>query len=83
MFTKFLFNRMSIGQRVKFLKKRGIILGTRLKEGRIVHMYMFRNIFAEITFKDDNPGKEVESFSMVSGLDELNEKLENEIRAGK
>lgn len=83
MLTKFLFNRMSIAQRVKFLKKRGIILGTRLRDGRIVHMYMFRNLFAEITFKDDNPAKEVESFSMVSGLDELNEKLENEIRVGK
>jgi hypothetical protein len=83
MFTKFLFKRMSIERRVKFLRKRGIVLGTRIKEGRTVHMYMFRNVFAEITFVDDNPAKEVESFSMVSGLAELNEKLENEIRAGK
>jgi hypothetical protein len=83
MFIKFLFKRMSIERRVKFLKKRGIIVGTRVKEGRRVHMYMFRDIFAEITFKDDNPANEVETFSMVAGLDKLNEKLENEIRIGK
>ena len=83
MFTKFLFKRMSVEQRVKFLRKRGISLGTRQKGARTVYMYMFRSLFAEIMFQDDNPALEVESFSMVSGLEELNEKLENEIRTGK
>jgi hypothetical protein len=74
---------MSVERRVRFMKKRGMVLGTRLSEGRQIHMYMFRSVFAEIIYKNDDPQGDVESFSSVSGLKELNEKLENEIRRKK
>lgn len=80
MLTRFLFKRMSVERKVKFLKKRGIELGTRLKDGRLIHMYMFRNLFAEIIYRNDDPSLEVEHFSTISGLDELNQMLEKEFR---
>jgi hypothetical protein len=83
MITKFLFVRMSVPKQVAFMKKRGIMLGTRLKDGRQVYTYMFQNLFAEILYKDDNPSNTAERFVMIPGLDKLNDRLEKEIRSNR
>jgi hypothetical protein len=74
---------MSLAQQVKFMKKRGIVLGTRWKDGRHVHMYMFRNLFAEVLYKNDDPAEEAEKLEMISGLAELNKKLEKEMKLNR
>jgi len=56
------------------------MLGTRFKEGRKIYIYMFRDLFAEILYKNDNPEELAESLKMVSGLDNLNDHLEQEFR---
>ena len=83
MFFKFLFNRMSVQKRVALIRRNGVVIGTRIRSGRKIHMYMLRDLFAEIMFKNDNPSNEVESFATIVGLEEFNRKLENEVRFGK
>lgn len=62
------------------MKKRGISLGSRWKNGRYIFMYMFRDLFVEILFKNDNIENEPEMVTIISGIDEFNKRLEDEIR---
>lgn len=62
------------------MKKRGISLGSRWKGGRYIFMYMFRNLFVEILFANDNVESEPERVTVISGIEEFNRRLEDEIR---
>lgn len=57
------------------------MLGTRMKDGRAIHIYMLKDLFVEVIFKGDNIENEAESLNIVRGLDNLNEYLEKEFRA--
>jgi hypothetical protein len=65
---------------VNFMRKRGIVLGSRWKDGRQIYIYMFRDLFAEVIYKNDNPKDEAESIEFISGLEKLNQHLENQIK---
>jgi hypothetical protein len=65
------------------MKKKGIILGTRMRSGRQVYIYMYDDLFAEVIFKNDNPHEDAESFVLVSGLHNLNQHLEKDSKAGQ
>lgn len=62
------------------LKKRGIMLGTRFKNGRKIHIYMLRDLFAEVKYKNDNAEETPESLNLLRGLNNLNEYLEREFK---
>lgn len=81
MFFRFFFNRMPLQKQALHLKKKGIMLGTRTKDGRVIHIYMLKDLFAEVIFKADNIDNEAESLNIVRGLDNLNDYLEKEFRA--
>ncbi len=81
MFTSFFFKRMNLRQQVRLLRRKGIVLGTRIKDGRKVYIYMMKDIFAEVLYKNDNTDEEAEKISILRGLDNLNNYLENEFRA--
>ncbi len=81
MFTSFFFSRMNPRQQIKMLRRKGIILGTRVKDGRKVYIYMLKDLFAEVLYKNDNADDEAEKISILRGLDNLNNYLENEFRA--
>lgn len=72
---------MSLQKQVNFLKKRGIMLGTRLKDGRRIYIYMLRDLFVEVLFKNDNVNDNAERLNMLEGLNSLNEYLEKEFKA--
>lgn len=80
MFLRFFFNRMSRQKQINLLKKKGILLGTRIKEGRRIHIYMLQEFFVEVLYKNDNIESEVEKLTMLKGLDNLNDYLENEFK---
>jgi hypothetical protein len=80
MLLKFVFTRLGPETQVRFMRKRGIVLGKRWKEGRQIYIYMFRTLFAEVLFLDDNPDKKPEKVTVISGLDRLNEYLEKDTR---
>jgi hypothetical protein len=81
MILKFFFKQMSLQKQVNFLKKRGIMLGTRLKDGRRIYIYMLRDLFVEVLFKNDNVNDNAERLNMLEGLNNLNEYLEKEFKA--
>jgi hypothetical protein len=80
MILKFIFKQFSLQSQVNFLKKRGIVLGTRLKDGRRIHIYMFRNLFVEVLYKNDNTEEAAEKINMLTGLKSLNSYLEKEFK---
>lgn len=81
MIYKFFFSWLSSRQQVSFLKKRGIALGTRLKDGRKIHLYMLNTLFVEVSFKHDNIDEEPEKVKMITGLVNLTQYLEKDFRA--
>lgn len=81
MLEKFIFNRMSARQQVNYLKKKGVILGTRVKDGRRMYIYMLRDLFIEVLYENDNTDREAEKVSILEGLDNLNRYLEKEFKA--
>ena len=81
MLLRFFFNRMSLQKQAIYLKKKGIMLGTRLKEGRKIYIYMISDLFAEVLFKNDNVDNEAEQLNLLRGLDNLNDYLEKEFKA--
>jgi hypothetical protein len=72
---------MSLQKQVNFLKKKGIMLGTRLKDGRRIYIYMMNDLFAEVLFKNDNVNEVAEHMKMLEGLNNLNDYLEKEFKA--
>jgi len=81
MILKFIFQQLSLKKQVAMLKKRGIMLGTRIKNGRKIHIYMLRDLFAEVLYKNDNTEDTPESLNLLQGLSTLNEYLEREFKA--
>jgi hypothetical protein len=81
MFLKFFFRRMSLIKQVSYIKKKGIMLGTRLKDGRKFFIYMLHDLFVEVLYKNDNIDNEPEKLTMLKGLDNLNNYLESEFKA--
>jgi hypothetical protein len=56
------------------------MLGTRGKEGRRIHIYMVKDLFVEVIFKNDNLDDEAETLTTLRGLDNLNDYLEKEFK---
>jgi hypothetical protein len=80
MILRFFFSRLSIEKQVSYLKKKGIGLGTRLKGGRKIYIYMLSDLFVEVVYKNDNADHTPEKLNMLRGLSSLNEYLENEFK---
>jgi len=81
MILRFFFSRLSLEKQVSYLKKKGVVLGTRLKGGRKIYIYMLGDLFMEVVYKKDNPDDAPEKLNMFRGLTSLNEYLENEFKS--
>lgn len=81
MILKFFFSWLSIRTQVNYLKRRGITLGTRVKDGRKIYLYMLNNLFVEVFFKHDNVNEEPEKVKMINGLVNLTQYLEKDFRS--
>lgn len=81
MIYKFFFSWLSIKLQVNYLKRRGIALGTRLKDGRKIYLYMLNNLFVEVFFKHDNVEEAPEKVKMITGLANLTQYLEKDFRS--
>ncbi|HEY9007007.1 hypothetical protein [Ohtaekwangia sp.] len=81
MILRFIFRQMSLQKQASYLKKKGIMLGTRLKNGRRIYIYMLRDLFVEVLYKNDNTNEEAEQLNMLRGLSNLNDYLEKEFKA--
>jgi hypothetical protein len=72
---------MSLEGKVRHLKKKGIMLGTREKNGRKIHIYMLRDLFVEVFYLNDDENDKPEKVNILRGLNNLNEYLEKEFKA--
>ena len=50
--------------------KRGVALGSRMKDGRQIHMYMLRDLFVEVLYKEDKTYFAPEKVNVLNGLTE-------------
>lgn len=80
MFLKFFFSRFSSQKQINILRKKGIILGTRIKDGRKIYIYMLKELFVEVIFKNDNVDENPEKLNILNGLKNLNSYLEKEFK---
>lgn len=81
MIHKFFFSHLSLENKVKYLHKKGVTLGSRVKNGRHIYIYMARNLFVEVIYKEDKISSEPENVKMVHGLDNLNQYLESDFKS--
>jgi hypothetical protein len=81
MIRKFIFSHLSMHRQISYLKGKGIGLGTRLKDGRKIHLYMLNDLFVEVMYKNDNVDDAPEKVNLISGLMNLNKYLEKDFRA--
>ena len=81
MFLKLFFKHFSLTKQIAHLKSKGVMIGTRHKEGRKVYLYMIKDFFVEVFYKSDTPENEAEQIKMIPGLKNLNHYLESEFRA--
>lgn len=81
MLQRFFFNRLSLENKVKHLHKKGVALGSRIKDGRQIHMYMLRDLFVEVIYKEDKTYLAPEKVNILNGLNNLQQYLETEFRS--
>jgi hypothetical protein len=74
------FKQWPLPKKVSFLQKRGVLIGSRVKDSRKIFIYMYRDIFAEVLFSNDNPENSMESANIVKGLQSLNRYLEKDFK---
>ena len=80
MLFKLFFKQWPLLKQVDYLRRKGILIGTRTKDARKIHIYMYQEHFAEVIFKNDDPASDVESANIVKGLKNLNSHLENDFK---
>lgn len=78
---RFFFNQLSLQRKVDYLRKKGIVLGTRVKAGRLIYIYMFANTFVEVVFRNDDIKENPESVNVISGLRSIREYLKRKLKA--
>lgn len=81
MILKLILKNLPMPKQVEFMKRRGIVLGTRKKDGRQGYLYMVNNLFAEIFYENDNPRENAERLVVLQGLDNLNRYLSQDLRS--
>lgn len=80
MFMKWVFKYFSESKKVDYLKDQGIMLGSRLRQGRKVYIYMLNDFFVEVVYQQDNIDLSPERLETFSNLNNLNSYLEREFR---
>jgi len=80
MILQFFFRQLSLERQISYLQNNGISLGSRVKSGRRIYVYMLRSLFVEVMFTNDDVNETPESITMLRGLKNLNSYLEQEFR---
>jgi hypothetical protein len=81
MFGRMFFKFLSESKKISYLREKGTVLGTRLKNGRKAYMYMIADFCVEVIFQHDNQEMNPERVTTFSNVQEFNSYLEREFRA--
>ncbi len=80
MILKFFFQQLSVQKQINYLKKKGVLIGTRTKNSRKIYTYMLRDLFVEVLYTNDNPDNSAEKVNLLTGLKNLSSYLEREFK---
>ena len=81
MILKWAFGYFSESTKIDYLRKQGIILGTRIRQGRRVYLYMLRDFFVEVMYQNDNIDMTPERVKTFTSINNLNSYLEKDFRS--
>jgi hypothetical protein len=76
MFVKWLFDYFPERKKADVVKNQGLVLGSRIRDGRKIYLYMIEGFFAEVTYSHDNIDEQPEIIETFSDLAHLNPYLE-------
>jgi hypothetical protein len=75
------FKYFSVTRQLDYLREHGVMLGSRMRNDRKVFLYMVKNTFVEVMYKNDSIEKEAEHLEIFKNLNHLNQYLEREFKA--
>jgi hypothetical protein len=78
MFVQWFFRHFSESKKIAFIRKQGIMLGSRVRQGRKVYIYMLRDFFVEVIYQQDDTERSAEKLKVYSSLNNLNSSLAQE-----
>ena len=80
MFGRMIFKFLSESKQITYLREKGTVLGTRLKNGRKAYLYMLTDFCVEVIFQQDNQELLPERVTTFSNVKEFNSYLEREFK---
>ncbi|MCK6616545.1 MAG: hypothetical protein L6Q51_02780 [Cyclobacteriaceae bacterium] len=81
MMDRLIFRLMSVRKKIDYLRDKGTVLGTRLKNGRKAYLYIIKDFCAEVIFQKDNTELSAEQIRTFANVKEFNSYLEREFRS--
>ena len=81
MLFKLFFKYFNESKKLEYLHANGIMLGTRMRNNRKVFLYMVKDFFVEVIYKNDRADEDAESLGTFTSLEGLNSYLEKEFKA--
>lgn len=78
---RLIFRLMSVRKKIDYLRDKGTVLGTRLKNGRKAYLYIIKDFCAEVIFQKDNTELSAEQIRTFANVKEFNSYLEREFRS--
>jgi hypothetical protein len=81
MILKWAFRYFSESTKIDYLKDQGIMLGSRVRQGRKVYLYMLRDFFVEVIYQHDNVDMNPEKVKTFTSINNLNSYLERDFRS--
>ena len=80
MWLKWGFKYYSSEKKLEYLREHGVMLGSRIRNERKVFLYIVKNFFVEVIYKNDNIELDAESLNIFTNLNYLNRYLEEEFK---
>ena len=81
MILKWAFRYFSESTKIDYLKDQGIMLGSRVRQGRKVYLYMLRDFFVEVIYQHDDIDMTPEKVKTFTSINNLNSYLERDFRS--
>ena len=81
MLLKWAFKYFSENRKINYLREQGIMLGSRIRQGRKVYLYMIRGFFVEVMYQNDNIDMTPERLKTFTNINNLNAYLEKDFKS--
>ncbi|HCW09314.1 MAG TPA: hypothetical protein DGG95_18315 [Cytophagales bacterium] len=81
MWFKWGFKYFTPDKQLEYLREHGVMLGSRVRNERKVFLYIVKNFFVEVVYKNDSIEMDAESLNIFTNLNYLNRYLEEELNS--